>query len=138
MRPSRLRRRLLAALAAGPLAGRASAVEPDDVLARAARRALALRDEAIRRGDQPYGAVVVQDGRIVGEGISAVVARGDPDAHAERLALAAARAVLGTHGLRGAVLVGSSPACARCTEAARRAGISRLYHGTSPADGGAP
>jgi tRNA(Arg) A34 adenosine deaminase TadA len=135
MRASRPRRRAIAALAALGIS-RSLAVEP--ALASAARRALALRDEAIRRGDQAYGAVVVKDGRIVGEGVSAVLARGDPDAHAERIALGDARARHGDALVRGAVLVGSSPACARCAEAARQAGIARLYFGPGPADGGAP
>jgi tRNA(adenine34) deaminase len=111
---------------------------PTAPLADAGRRALALRDEAVRRGDQPYGAVVVKDGRIVGEGVSAVIARGDPEAHAERLALADAALRLGHAGLAGALLVGSSRACARCSDAARRAGIARLYHGGEPVDDGPP
>jgi tRNA(Arg) A34 adenosine deaminase TadA len=130
-----LRRRALAILAALPVATRVLA---DDALAAAARRAMALRDEAVRRGDQPYGAVVVKDGRIVGEGVSAVIARNDVDAHAERLAIADARATVGDAGLRGAVLVGSSPACPRCAAAARAAGLSRRYHGVPPVDDGPP
>ena len=71
------RRRALAFLAFAPaaarpaLAGGPATIDPSIVAA--AERALALRDEAVRRGDQPYGAVVVKDGRIVGEGVSAVV-----------------------------------------------------------------
>jgi tRNA(adenine34) deaminase len=125
----------MAALVAVPFARASTA---DDVLAAAARRARELRDEAVRRGDQPYGAVVVKDGRIVGEGVSAVVALGDPDAHAERIALADAAARLGAAGVSGATLVGSSRACARCSEAARRAGIARLWHGDPPKDDGRP
>jgi len=133
------RRRVLATLALAPLLAPAAAGERSATpLADAARRALELRDEAVRRGDQPYGAVVVTDGRIVGEGVSAVVARGDPDAHAERIALADAVSRLGAAGLAGAVLVGSSPACARCSDAARLAGIARLYHGNPPLDDGPP
>lgn len=135
----RLRRAIVAALGALPFA-RAAARAPAQAaaLAAAARRAGELRDEAVRRGDQPYGAVVVKDGGIVGEGVSAVVARGDPDAHAERVALADAASRLGPDALRGAVLVGSSRACARCAEAARVAGIARLYHGERAQDDGAP
>jgi hypothetical protein len=33
-------------------------------------RAFEMRRLAIERGDEPYGAVVVKDGRIVGEGVS--------------------------------------------------------------------
>jgi len=131
----RSRRTVLGSLIALPFA-RASGA--DATLAAAARRARELRDESVRRGDQPYGAVVVQDGRIVGEGISAVVTRNDPDAHAERVALADAAARLGPDGVKGATLVGSSRACARCADAARRAGIARLWHGELPVDDGTP
>jgi tRNA(Arg) A34 adenosine deaminase TadA len=103
-----------------------------------AARAMALRDEAIRRGDQPYGAVVVKDGAIVGEGVSAVLALRDPDAHAERLALADARRRLRTVDLAGCELYGSARACAACEAAAARAGIARMYHGAAATDGGVP
>lgn len=36
--------------------------------ARFMARAIEMRDEAVRRGDQAFGAVVVKGGRIVGEG----------------------------------------------------------------------
>lgn len=103
-----------------------------------AARALALRDEAIRRGDQPYGAVVVKDGAVVGEGVSAVVTRRDPDAHAERLALADALRRLSTSDLAGCELYGSARACAVCEAAAARAGIARMYYGAAATDAGAP
>ena len=35
-------------------------------------------------GDQSYGAVLVLDGKVVGDGPSRVVQRGDANAHAER------------------------------------------------------
>ncbi|MBK7591514.1 MAG: hypothetical protein IPI27_09425 [Betaproteobacteria bacterium] len=61
-----------------------------------AARAEALRQLAIARGDQPYGAVVVKGGRIVGEGVSAVVTDADPTAHAERQAIRDAQRRAGT------------------------------------------
>jgi len=64
-----------------------------------AARALALRDEAVRRGDQPYGAVVVRKGEIVGEGVSAVITDRDPTAHAEMVALRAAARRLASRDL---------------------------------------
>lgn len=139
MTTSRLRRLTLSALtlATLPRGARASELTADQ-RTRFAARALALRDEAIRRGDQPYGAVVVKDGRIVGEGVSAVITRSDPDAHAERLALRAAQAYLGTAALAGCVLFGSARACPLCESAAARAGIARLYHGVEAIDGGVP
>jgi hypothetical protein len=50
-------------------------------------RARALRDQAVKEGDQAYGAVVVRDGIIVGEGRNYVVLHSDPTAHAELLAV---------------------------------------------------
>ena len=103
-----------------------------------AARALALSDEAIRRGDQPFGAVVVKDGTIVGEGVSAVVTLRDPDAHAERVALADARRRLGAVDLAGCELYGSARACPVCEAAAARNRIARMYFGAGATDAGKP
>lgn len=136
------RRRALALIAWAPAVARASAASSatrvDPPLAAAARRARELRDEAVRRGDQPYGAVVVKDGRIVGEGVSAVVTSRDPDAHAERVAMRDAATRLRTTELSGCELVGSSRACAACSDAAHRARIARCWHGEPPLDDGPP
>ena len=136
------RRRALAFIAFAPAAARpalaAARTAIDPTIVEAASRALSLRDEAVRRGDQPYGAVVVRGGRIVGEGISAVVALRDPDAHAERIALRDAIARLATADLSDCVLVGSSRACGACSDAAFRARIARLWHGSPPVDDGPP
>jgi tRNA(adenine34) deaminase len=109
-----------------------------DDLTRFAARAMALREEAIRRGDQPYGAVVVKDGVIVGEGVSAVITRNDADAHAERVALRDAQRRSNSADLAGCVLFGSSRACTLCEAAAYRAGIARMYFGVGATDAGAP
>ena len=47
------------------------------------RRAEALRDKALRAGDQPFGAVVLRGEVIVGAAPSRVVTVTDPTAHAE-------------------------------------------------------
>jgi len=96
-----------------------------------------LRDEAVRAGDQSYGAVVVKDGKIVGEARSRVVTSRDPTAHAELEAIRDAARRLGTRDLSGCELYGSSSACRMCESAAYWAGIARLFHG-SAATGGAP
>ncbi len=133
------RRRALALLvaAAGTTLSRAPRVAARESPTPTAR-AIALRDEAVRLGDEPYGAVVVKDGAIVGEGVSAVVRRRDPAAHAEQLALADAAARLRTADLAGCVLYGSSRPCAACEDAAARAGIGRMYFGAEAADAGPP
>jgi tRNA(Arg) A34 adenosine deaminase TadA len=101
-------------------------------------RALEMRRRAEMAGDQPYGAVVARDGAIVGEAASAVVARRDPNAHAERLAIADAQRRLGRTDLGGAVLYSSSRPCALCEAAAARAGIARMVHGVALTDAGRP
>ena len=101
-------------------------------------RAFVMRRRAIERGDQPYGAVVVQRGRIVGEGISAVVTDRDPTAHAEMQAIRDAARRLGTNDLSTCEMYGTSKACPMCEAAAYWARIARMYYGTPVADAGAP
>lgn len=131
------RRRWLLGAAALCLAGSAAGEAPR---ARApfVAQAFEMRRRAIAAGDQPYGAVVVRDGRVVGEGVSAVVTAGDPTAHAERVALRDAARRLGTADLSGCALYGTSRACATCEAAAAEAGIARMYYGADGTDAGPP
>jgi tRNA(Arg) A34 adenosine deaminase TadA len=89
-------------------------------------------------GDQPYGAVLVLDGAIVGEGPSRVVQRNDPGAHAEREAIKDAQRRLGRTSLTGSVLYSTSRPCALCETAAASAGVSRMVFGPNLTDTGAP
>jgi tRNA(Arg) A34 adenosine deaminase TadA len=101
-------------------------------------RAIALRERAATAGDQPYGAVVVKDGRVVGEAPSRVVAAGDPTAHAEMEAIRDAARRLGRRDLSGCVIYASSRPCPMCEAAAYWAGIARLVYGSDLADAGPP
>src|SRR2546422_8210196 len=76
--------------------------------------AFRMKDEAVRLGDQPFGAVVVRDGRIIGYGPSRVILKQDPTAHAEREAMREAQARLGTSDLSGCVLYSTSRPCPAC------------------------
>lgn len=138
MRIPFLQRRRLLAIAAISLAVplvRADGAPPQRRWYEAAE---AMRRLALGWGDQPYGAVVVQAGRIVGEGPSRVVQRNDPDAHAEREAIRDARERFGAQVLQGAVLYSTSRPCAWCEAAAAEAGIARMIHGADLKDAGAP
>lgn len=110
----------------------------DEPLAAAMRRAEALRDEALRAGDQAYGAVVLRGARIVGAAPSRVVTAGDPTAHAEMEALRDAARTLRKRDLSDCVLVSTSRPCRMCEAAAGWAGISRMVYGSALTDGGAP
>jgi tRNA(Arg) A34 adenosine deaminase TadA len=104
----------------------------------AMRRAEELRDEALRSGDQAFGAVVLRDGDIVGAAPSRVVTAGDPTAHAEMEAIRDAARRLRTRDLSGCVLVSTSRACRMCEAAAGWAGIARMVYGSALTDVGAP
>ena len=101
-------------------------------------RAFEMRRLAIERGDQPYGAVIVRNGRLVGEGPSAVVTDGDPTAHAEMQAIRDAARRLGTNDLSGGEMYGSSRACPMCAAGAYWANLARLVYGSALVDSGAP
>lgn len=98
----------------------------------------AMRQRALSWGDQPYGAVLVRDGRIIGHGPSRVVLNNDADAHAEREAIRDATASFGAQQVKGAVLYSTSRPCALCEAAAARAGVVRMYHGPQVQDAGEP
>src|SRR5262245_24495915 len=60
-----------------------------------------MKSEALASGDQPFGAVLVKAGAIVGYGPSRVILDGNQDAHAERVALWDAQKRLGTKDMTG-------------------------------------
>lgn len=100
--------------------------------------ALAMKRLAESKGDQSYGAVLVQGGKVIGEGPSRVVQRGDFTAHAEREALRDAQRRLSSQLLAGSVLYSTSRPCRTCEAAAALAGVSRMYFGPDLHDGGKP
>jgi tRNA(Arg) A34 adenosine deaminase TadA len=133
------RRSAVAGMAAalGALATRAAAAPPPEHREFIAA-AFKMKEDAVRLGDQAFGAVVVKDGRIVGYGPSRVVLKRDASAHAEREAIREAQARLRTSDLTGAVLYSSSRACAMCEMAAADANVARMFHGADATDAGAP
>ena len=93
------------------------------------REALALAREAEAHGEVPVGAVVVQDGEIIGRGFNSPIARSDPTAHAEILALREAGARLGNYRLEAATLYATLEPCVMCAGALVGARIERLVFG---------
>lgn len=92
----------------------------------ALRRAIALAAENVARGGGPFGAVVVKDGRIVGEGTNRVTIDNDPSAHAEVVAIRDACRRLGTFKLDGAVVYASCEPCPMCWSAIQWSRAARL------------
>ena len=96
------------------------------------RQAITLAERAVRDGiGQPFGAVVVQDGRIVGEGCNLVPSTHDPTAHAETVAIRDACHKLGTTTLEGCTIYASCEPCAMCLAAIHLARITRLVFAAS-------
>jgi tRNA(Arg) A34 adenosine deaminase TadA len=102
------------------------------------RHAFELRERASAQGDQPYGAVVVRDGKIVGEGPSRVIVNGDPTGHAEIEAIRDACRRLKTRDLIGCEVYASSRPCPMCETACYWARVSRVFFGPELTDAGAP
>jgi tRNA(Arg) A34 adenosine deaminase TadA len=98
------------------------------------RRAIALSCQGVETGGGPFGAVVVKDGEIIGEGMNQVVPHADPTAHAEIVAIRAACAALGTHDLAGAVIVSSCEPCPMCLGAIWWSRIGLVVYGNDRAD----
>ncbi|MGD0681148.1 MAG: nucleoside deaminase [Terracidiphilus sp.] len=99
------------------------------------RRAIALATENVLRGaGGPFGAVIVREGRIVGEGVNTVTAAHDPTAHGEVNAIRAACKALGSFSLAGCQLYTSCEPCPMCLAAAYWARIDAIYYGARAAD----
>lgn len=102
------------------------------------RRAIALSREHMQAGHGgPFGAVVVLDGKIIGEGWNQVTGQNDPTAHAEVVAIREACRQLGRFDLRGAILYTSCEPCPMCLSAAYWARVDGLYYANTQDDAAA-
>jgi guanine deaminase len=89
-------------------------------------RAIELSYQSLQQGGGPFGAVVVLDGRVIGEGMNCVVPNGDPTAHAEIVAIRNACQAHGGHSLQGATIYTSCEPCPMCLGAIWWARISKI------------
>ncbi len=102
------------------------------------RRAIALAEQNVANGGGgPFGAVVVHDGRIIGEGTNQVTGTHDPTAHAEMVAIRAACTQLGTYSLAGCEIFASCEPCPMCLSAIYWARIERIFFGNTKTDAAA-
>jgi tRNA(adenine34) deaminase len=91
--------------------------------------ALRLASASGASGEVPVGAVVVREGEITGRGSNSPIARNDPTAHAEILALREAAAQAGNYRLEDATLYCTLEPCVMCAGALVSARIRRLVFG---------
>ncbi len=93
------------------------------------QEALRLARDGETAGEAPVGAVVVIGEEIAGRGSNAPIARNDPTAHAEIVALREAAAAVGNYRLPGATLYCTLEPCVMCAGAIVTARIARVVFG---------
>ncbi|HEY7459994.1 MAG TPA: nucleoside deaminase [Xanthobacteraceae bacterium] len=76
----------------------------------------------------PFGAVVVFDGKVVGEGRNQVTTTNDPSAHAEIVAIREAGRALRRFDLKGCVIYTSCEPCPMCLAAAYWARVDKVVY----------
>jgi lactoylglutathione lyase len=106
----------------------------DPALAGLLERAVALARANAEVGEEPFGALVVRDGEVLGEGVNTTASAADPTAHAEVAAVRAACRRLGTTDLAGATVVTSCEPCPMCRATAVLAGITRIVYAATADD----
>ncbi|WP_417780140.1 tRNA adenosine(34) deaminase TadA [Stutzerimonas xanthomarina] len=95
------------------------------------REALALAAEGARLGEVPVGAVVVQDGQIVGRGFNCPISSHDPSAHAEMVAIRNAALSRENYRLPGSTLYVTLEPCSMCAGLIVHSRVQRVVYGAT-------
>lgn len=96
---------------------------------------LAARGETL--GEVPVGAVIIQEGKVIGEGFNQPITSNDPTAHAEVIALRQASMQMQNYRLVGATIYVTLEPCTMCVGAFVHARIARLVFGATEPKAGA-
>lgn len=91
--------------------------------------ALALAEQAGKKGEIPIGACVVKDGIIIGEGANHNRSDNNPVRHAEIDAIESACRTISNERLTGSVLYVTKEPCAMCAGAIIHSRIDTVYIG---------
>jgi tRNA(adenine34) deaminase len=116
----------IAALQAGTPLDAAAAVDAAED-----ERFMRLAIAEARVADLPFGAVIVQGGRILARGRNLGRTEGDPTAHGEMVAIRHCVARHGREALRGATLYTSGEPCAMCIGAILWSRVGRVVFAAS-------
>ena len=102
------------------------------------RKAIHLATQHIgSSGAGPFGAVIVKDDKIVGQGWNQVTSTNDPTAHAEIVAIRDACRHLGTFSLAGCTIHSSCEPCPMCLAAIYWAHLDEIYYAATRDDAAA-
>ena len=119
------------------LSDREDAFHPLSIHDHFMRRAIELGMMAYDQAEVPVGAVVVCQGRIIGEGYNQRETLKDPTAHAEMLAITQAANELASWRLLECTLYVTLEPCPMCAGAIVQARIPTVVYGTTDPKGGA-
>lgn len=123
----------LALVAVGPAVAQRVVAAPLDGAQAADVQFMRIAIEEARRGDFPFGAVIVKDGAELARGRNLGRTTGDPTAHGEMVAIRRCLSAHGSAALRGGTLYTSGEPCAMCMAAILWCGVSRLVFAASVA-----
>ena len=101
------------------------------------RQALVEAQKSLKKNEVPVGAVLVLENEIISHAHNAPIAKNDPTAHAEIIALRKAGSKRSNYRLSGCDLYVTLEPCAMCLGAAVHARIRRLVFGALDPKGGA-
>lgn len=94
-------------------------------------KAIEKAKESISKGGFPAGAVIVKEGKIVGEGIALGNKLNDPTSHPEMESIKSACKEYKTTNLTGCTLYASMESCVMCLGASMWSSISRIVYALS-------
>ena len=91
--------------------------------------------EGMRKGDGgPFGAIIVQNGKVIARAHNEVLKTNDPTMHAEVNAIRKASKLLGRFDLSDCEIYSSCEPCPMCFAAIHWAKMKKLYYGASRYD----
>lgn len=101
------------------------------------REALRLAEQGAALGEVPVGAVLVQDGEIIGRGFNSPISSNDPSAHAEVQAIRAASIQLQNYRLPDTTLYVTLEPCHMCAGLIVHARVARVVFAANEPRAGA-
>lgn len=87
-----------------------------------------------KKGDSPYGAVIIKDNEVVAKAYNTVIRDSDPSAHAEMNAIRALTNKNKSPSLQGYIIYASGEPCPMCAAACIWAGVDEIIIGASIQD----
>ena len=90
------------------------------------QHALKLAQKAEQEGEVPVGAVIIEDGKIIGEGWNQTIQLNDPTAHAEMVALRKAGQTKQNYRLNNLTMFVTLEPCAMCAGALVHSRLSKI------------